>query len=493
MELLDYWRLIRRYLWLVLALTALVPALTVAVFYLLPRETRQATGTLEIDRGAMVELVPGPTGTETLTADPGAFIFGLILDIESHDVSQKAFDALKERGINLEALPTVVADKVAKANMIEVKARGQTPQQAVDIVNATMEQFISLWEDKNKAHARKTKGALQGRADQAYDRLREKDGEIEEFQSQYGIIDPTAELTAIQSTLGPLEQTQAEATAALVDAQDKARKYAEEAKRQPAYSRPGRSVPANPWRNTLETQLWDLQMTRKRLVEEYREDAPEVREVDTQIEAIKARLLAEPAAIPDPGLSLSPNAYIESLEQEAFTAKVETDSRRRHVELLRNLTEERKQRLTQLQHAQTKYERLRTERDIVSTTYQRLLAAVEEAKTAEEQAAKTDLIRIQSHATTVLRGGVGLGARLIGSVAIGLILGIVVAIGVGYLDRSIRTEEDARTLLGQRVLVGIPRLDTTVPPEGPAPGEQPGGLRGGSGNDPRSLPPDEPS
>ena len=493
MELLDYWRLIRRYLWLVLALAVLVPALTVAAFYLLPRETKQATGRLLVTRGAMMETVAGPQGTETISVDPGAFIFALIAMIEGREVGNAVVKQLETEDINLAAPPTITAVKVAKANMIDVTARGQTPRQATAIVEAAMDEFKRIWEDGNRENATQTRNALVSRRDEALARLNQVDQRIQRFQSKYGIIDPVTELGALQATLGPLEQTQAEVTAALTDAQVKARQYGEEAKRQPPYSRPGITVLGNARREALRSQLWELQLQRTRLLEEYQEEAPEVCEVEAQINQVKAQLLEEPEAIPDPGLSTPANPYVESLEQGAFTAKVEVDSRRRHVELLQGLTEDRKQRIERLREAQTEYERLRAAREITSIMYQNLLVAVEQASTVEEQAAKKGMIRIQEQAQPVLRGGVGLGARLVGAIALGLILGIVVAIGVGYLDRSIRTEEDARTLLGQRVLVGIPRLDLTLPPTGPAPEEQPGGLRDTSGNATRSSPPDEPS
>jgi uncharacterized protein involved in exopolysaccharide biosynthesis len=242
--------------------------------------------------------------------------------------------------------------QVTQTDVIEISAISPLRDLAQKFASALPRVYL---EDIKVSRLREVSGAL----DFARHRLRERNTRLvrsekamEAFKSRVGVINSQTESTNdINAASAARDKaSQAEADAASAQARYNALKSA----------RTNLPVSTNPQIEALKLQLANLRDDRKKLLFRYKEDQPQVRDVDQQITTLEQRLASTPKTVTT--VSRVPNSLISNYDQAVAEARAAADSAQA------NLAEARS-RATELRSGLNKYNpiertQLQLQRDI---------------------------------------------------------------------------------------------------------------------------------
>jgi capsular exopolysaccharide synthesis family protein len=360
-QILDYWRAIRKRLWLVIGIAVLATTLT-AIYMARKPNIYLATATIQVDlEQTNPDLITNDRQRVVSNPDPSYFNTQLQLlgseallrrAIKEHSLdSNKEFQLAKNeestsafrsmlRAIGLasddkrkETKTTddelagnstlVSADEIAEAvrlapyvelvrknltiepvreqratvkdtRLIEVSFRHTDPELAAFVVNGISETFTNQNQEKRSGTSRKTSDFLQKRISDLQAEIRADEIKLVDLKKNEGILKTEGDQTIVIDRLSGLnkqlldaENLRKNAEAEYIsvkDSPDRIQSLAEDASARYITERENNVLA---YKNDTQKKISDLRAQRARLLEEYKETAPEVREIDTQIASLE--------------------------------------------------------------------------------------------------------------------------------------------------------------------------------------------------------------
>ena len=363
-QLLDYWRAIRKRLWLVIGITVLVTVLT-AIYMAKKPNIYQANATIQVDLEQVnQDLVTNDRQRPLSNPDPSYFNTQLQLlgsdsllrrVIKEHNLdTNKDFQTAKNEGSvsawrsmlkavglasdvpkrddrELQQLSDanaglVSADEIAEAvrlapyvevikksldiqpirdsrttfkdtRLIDVSFRHSNPELAAYIVNAIGETFTNANQEKRSGTSRKTNDFLQKRISDLQAEIKSDEVKLVDMKRSEGILKTDGEQTLVLARLSGLnkqlldaENQRKNAEAEYFSVKDSPEKIRALSEAESSRNLAEREVSDITLRNETQKKISDLRANRARLLEEYKESAPEIKEVDTQIASLEASI-----------------------------------------------------------------------------------------------------------------------------------------------------------------------------------------------------------
>lgn len=364
-QLVDYWRAIRKRLWIVIGIAVLVTTL-VAIYMARRPNIYLASARIQVDlEQTNPDLVTNDRQRPLSNPDPSYFNTQLQLlssdallrrVIKEHNLDtnkelqdtkdQRAGSAwgglLKAIGLssdtqkeksNESAVPvdtgSLTSDEVAEAirlapfvdsikpnitvepiresratfkdtRLIELAFRHTDPQFAAYIVNSIGETFVKQNWEKRSGTNRKTNDFLQQRIADLQTEIRNDELSLVELQKTAGILKTDGEQTIVIDRLSGLNKDLLEAENArkiaeakynsVLRSPDNAKAITEE--RMARYITEQENS-LRTLRNETQRKVADLKADKARLLQEFKEGAPEIQEKDTQIRSLEESLAAE--------------------------------------------------------------------------------------------------------------------------------------------------------------------------------------------------------
>ncbi|MBC7900404.1 MAG: polysaccharide biosynthesis tyrosine autokinase [Saprospiraceae bacterium] len=359
-QLLDYWRAIRKRLWLVIGISVL--ATTLAAIYMARKpDIYLASAVIQVDlEQTNPDLVTSERQRPSSNPDPSYFNTQLQLlksetllrrVIKEHNLdTNKDFQAAKNEGnisafrsmlkaIGLasddskkpnesgEAPPAnstlVSADEIADAvrlapyvkyldlnlgiepvresratvkdtRLIQISFRHTDPELAAFVINGIGETFTNLNQEKRSGTSRKTSDFLQQRIADLQSEIRNDEIKLVDLKQDKGILKTSGEQTIVIDRLSGLnkdlldsENKRKNAEAEYFSVKDSPERISSLAEAGSARYITERENYVLALRNDTQKKIADLQANKAKLLEEYKESAPEIREVDTQIASLE--------------------------------------------------------------------------------------------------------------------------------------------------------------------------------------------------------------
>jgi capsular exopolysaccharide synthesis family protein len=526
-QLLDYWKAIRKRLWLVAGIMVLVTTLT-AIYMARKPDIFSATARIQVDlEQPNQDLVTDDRRRQLANPDPSYFNTQLqLLDSEAllrQVVKEHSLDTNKDfltaqpqgtgilrgmlKAIGLASEPKkdagsedfafaansslVSSDEIAEAvrlapyvdiirrnltvepvresratvkdtRLIEISFRHTNPQLAAFVVNSIGETFVTENQNKRSGTNRKTSDFLQKRINDLQSEIRSGELELVELKKSEGILKTDGEATIVLDRLAGLNKQ-------LLDAENK-RKNAEaqylsvkdspesinalaEAENQRYITERENAILAI--RNETAKKVADFRAQRAKMLQEYRESAPEIVEIDTQIKSLESSL----ERVVDEN-----NEKVKNLRDR--TAKVLIDNLR--TKYMQAKSEEDKIRAS--------YDAQYNEAQVQNTGAVRLKLL---EQTIETNRGFLDNLRKQQSSNDVASQGsdnnisvAGFAippdhavspSRLMTVIAalfLSTLFGMGLALFLEYLDDTIRTTEEIETYLQLPALAAIPTIDS---------------------------------
>ncbi|PYS97863.1 MAG: hypothetical protein DMF63_18530 [Acidobacteria bacterium] len=362
-QLLDYWKAIRKRLWLVAGIAVLVTTL-VAIYMARKPDIFSATARIQVDLEQVnQDLVTSDRQRPISNPDPSYFNTQLqLLDSENllrQVVKEHSLDTNKEfltarsegtgilramlRAVGLASDPKkdtapndefaasansslISSDEIAEAvrlapyveiirknmsvepvresratvkdtRLIEISFRHTNPQLAAFVVNSIGETFVTANQNKRSGTNRKTSDFLQRRITDLQSEIRSDELELAELQKNIGILKTDGEQTIVLERLAGLNKNLLEAEnkrknaeaqyVAIKDSPEAINALAEQDNQRIIQDR---KLAIIAYRNDTQKKISDFRSQRAKLLQEYKESAPEIVEIDTQIRSLEDSL-----------------------------------------------------------------------------------------------------------------------------------------------------------------------------------------------------------
>jgi len=363
-QILDYWRAIRKRIWLVIGIAVLVTTL-VAIYMARKPSIFSARATVQVDLEQSNPDLATDRQRPLLTADPSYFNTQLQLlnsdlllrrvikehSLDTNPEFQKAKaessnsalrSMLKAVGLAREEVKRdpragesiiaksnstlVSADEIAEAvrlapyvqiiknnltiepvrdarvtvkdtRLIDVTFTSPDPELAAFVTNGICETFTSYNQEKRSGTSRKTSDFLQSKIEELQAEVRADEIALDNMHREVGILKTTNEQTIELERLAvlnkdrltaELERTNAEAELmAVKNSPEKLRSLVEAASARFITEKENSTVT---YRNDTERKISELESLRAKYLLEYKEGADPVKEVDSQINSLKASL-----------------------------------------------------------------------------------------------------------------------------------------------------------------------------------------------------------
>jgi succinoglycan biosynthesis transport protein ExoP len=528
-QLLDYWKAIRKRLWLVAGIAVLVTTLT-AIYMARKPNIYSAVARIQVDlEQTNPDLITSDRQRPIANPDPSYFNTQLqLLDSEGllrQVVKEHSLDTNKEflapmadgggmlrsmlRTIGLASDTSkkdtntseefassvssslISSDEIAEAvrlapyvdmirknmsaepvresratvkdtRLIELSFRHTNPQLAAFVVNSIGETFVTANQNKRSGTSRKTSDFLQKRITDLQSEIRAGEIELVELKKSEGILKTDGEQTVVLDRLAILNKQ-------LLDAENK-RKNAEaqylsvkdspesikslaDAENQRYITERENAILA--FRGETQKKIADLVATRAKMLQEYKESAHEIVEIDTQIRSLEDSV----SKVVDENTQ-----KVEGLRDR--TAKILIDNLR--TKYLQAKSEEDKIRAA--------YDEQYNEAQVQNTGGVRLKLL---EQTIETNRGFLDNLRKQQSSNDVVSQGSDNNISVAGfaippetpvspsrlmtvmaALFLSTLFGVGLALFLEYLDDTIRTTEEIETYLQLPALAAIPTIDS---------------------------------
>jgi len=351
---------------------------------------------------------------------------------------------------------------VKDTRLIEISFRHTNPQLAAFVVNSIGETFVTANQNKRSGTSRKTSDFLQKRITDLQSEIRAGELELVELKKSEGILKTDGEQTIVLDRLAGLNKDLlvAENQRKIAEAEYFAVKDSPEAIKARAEQENARFITerennVQALKNDTQKRISEIRSERARLLQEYKESAPEIVEKDTMIRSLEESLTK---------VVEKNNEEVQALRDR--TARV----------LVENLRTKYQQALSQENKIKAGYDAQYNEAQVQNVGGVRLRLL---EQTIETNRGFLENLRKQQSSNDVASQGSDNNISVAGfaippenavspsrlmtvlaALFLSTLFGMGLALFLEYLDDTIRTTEEIETYLQLPALAAIPTIDS---------------------------------
>lgn len=446
-HLREYVRVLRKYVWLVLACFVVVLA-TVALGTYLQRPIYRATTKALLEREAprVVNFQDlGSAGGESIE-----FFQTQVQIIKSRPVAQRVIDTLDLKGKKPELtqggdpveafLRTVSVEPIRNTRLVEIQVEDADPKLAADIANTLAGAYVHQNLELKLSAARDALSWLTAQVSDLKTKVNESELALQRYREQAGLIQVEEKQSLGARKLAEFNSAYIEAKAKRLEMETRLGEL-RRASKQPEVLESSPLVMNNPLIQRLKGQLVELEVQRSKLLKTYREKHPEVVKIQSQVDEISLKIREEVGR-----LALSMESEFNALKARETAMLQAVNQYRDEAQVLGK--------------KEIQLGILKREADSNQQLYDVLLKRLKE--TSLSQGLDSSNVRIVESAIVPTRPvkprkalNLALGAF------VGLVVGVCAAFFLEYMDDTIRTPEQVERALGVPVFSLIPVLYRT--------------------------------
>ena len=349
---------------------------------------------------------------------------------------------------------------VPQSNAINLSYRNPNPQVAAEVLNKLIDAYLA---QRRSVFQRLPSSQLNQQREQLGKRLLEADDRLEAFATRHRITNLDNQLalllqqqTEITNNRRDLDQ-RIEADAAIIG------QLAQSIAATPAtislYADSARSVAAD----ARSSDFARLQAERREMSRRYREDAPQVADIDRQLATLGSQIARSPHS-EGAGARIGRNPLYDELQSHLARTQADLKGLQASRDALQVSATALDQRLAEMNAAAQPYRDLRRDRDLLEETYQTFARNAEEASLSDDlQHSRYANVRVVQSAVAPATGNslrrvLALGGMLLGFVAAVATYTVLMAIRQVVIDRA-----DAQRALGLPVLLAVAQQGRLAP------------------------------
>ena len=477
MEFIEYYRIIRRRIWIAVGMAALTAAVVVAA-RLMPEEVvYPAAGRVLVyeiaKREVQVagnELQIGPHG------DEGRFWNSLGQFVRSTRLLEAAAADIGIVGGEVERrLEHASARRIGDSNALQVTAGADNKDVAVELCNAVMARLGETWQARQVDWVGLARDTLTERLPPLREEISRLESEADKLTVPHQGSKPPDVLASLEAELATIQTQLSTTVLSMGTAQARADALEGATERGPARLARERVPRApSPRVTTLQEAILQKQIQLDEARSRRTSEHQDVRAIEAQIKAFQERLKQVEEAGEE---EVNPEVSL-LLQGITVEAEVEAVALGRQLELLRGQAAEIRGRLPTVRVDARAFEQIDGQLTGAQQTYAAVQDYIDRLEVEAEQLNSAPLMEVLEAAVAqpVPRGLARFAMRLGVAIFAGGGLGIVIIFVLHYVDFSFQDEEEAERMLGVRVLAGIPRSDIvpySAAPEASSEGESP--------------------
>ncbi len=527
LQMMDYWRAIRKRIWLVVGVAVLITTIT-AIYMARQPNVFIATAIVQVDSEQNNPDLLTTERQKVLSSDPSYFNTQLQLltndtllrrVVKEHNLdTNKAFQKMKETGssstlrsilatiglASSDTERTVTAEELTGANstlvsadeiqdavrlapfvdvlkknlsvepvrdsrmtvkdtrLIDVSFRSPDAQLAAFVANGIGETFTNFNQERRFGTNRKTSDFLTKRINDLQAEIKSSEMQLVELKKSTGILKTEGDQTIVLDRLSGLNKQMLEAENVRKNAEaeynaarsssDNLSSLAEAASARYITERENYVVAA---RNETLKKIADLAANRNKLLQEFKETAPEIKEIDSQIQSLEAsieKLVSKNNEDIKAYRERTSKTLIDNLRTRYLQAKEQEDKIRASFDSQYNQAQGQNSDAVQLKLLEQKIE---TARGFLDD-----LVKQQSANDVASQGTDNNI----SVAGFAIPPEQPIGPRRLMTVLAALFLSTLFGMGLAlimeYLDDTIRSTEEIENFLQLPALAAIPTIDS---------------------------------
>ncbi|MDY6901395.1 MAG: polysaccharide biosynthesis tyrosine autokinase [Cyanobacteriota bacterium] len=389
--------------------------------------------------------------------------------IQSHPLIKETIDKLNLKDKEGETLTheallkQLQVKSIRGTDVLQLSYKSTDPQEAANVVNSLMGDYMENNVESNTAEVRAAREFLQKELPQVEARVIQAEAALRQFKEQNNVVALEEEAKFGVESLKDLSENITQAQANLVEAMTRSEALQNQLKLQPQQAVALSSLSQSPAVQQVLTEFQktqnELAVARTKLTDQH----PTVINLSKKLEALKNQLQGRVGQIVGNGVSVrEPDLQIGELKQsltaELVKSEVERLAATNRVGLLRQAFVSNQARLSVLPKLEQQQRQLQRRLEVAQSTYQQLLKQLQEAQVVEKQnVGNARVIASALVPNKPISPKVALNLALGGF--LGILLGVGTALILEAMDKSLKTLDEAKKLLGYPLLGTIPIAD----------------------------------
>jgi len=441
----NYRRLLRKHRWLMTGIF-LLTVLTVAIWTFVQVPIYEAVATILIDPeppkvlniqdvvpigGGMWDRNFYPTQYEIIKSRPVIERAAAALNAKTRPGST----ASRPEGTPRELSGAIIVEPKRNTRLVLIKIDGPDPARAAEEANALANAYAKYNVELKLKGARDALVWLTEEAGRLRAKVEESSQALQNYRVKAGILGMQEQRQITASKIMDFNKAFLEAQAQRLSLESKLEQLTRIAK-EPAGVQTIFTVADNALIEKLKGEASTLETERSKLLKVYKDKHPEILKIDAQIQQVKQRLDVEF------------QNTMQAVQTQYKVAKAREDTLANQVNQLRNEGQ-------QLNEKEMQYQNLQREVESNQALYDSVVKRMKETGVAggledsnvriiEEATPPTIPIRPQK------------GRNLVLSLVAGLVLAVGAALGLEYLDTTVKTPDDVERYLGLPVIGIVP-------------------------------------
>ena len=458
----DYFKVLQRRKWIVIEVfVALVGIVAIGSFLQTPVYRATAVLLVETEGPSFGRYEELPLVARTLDVTH-------IRTIETHKrliTGRPVLEAvIEDLGLQLtirELQREIAAETFRDTDVIEIHADNSDPLLATDIANSVARNYVLVNQEYNRASTENASLFLEQQLAVVKDELVQAEEETEHYKRSKGISDLDEETRQQIEVLGKLEGEVASAEAAAQAAAAQSQVIEEKLSQQERFRLRDSTEKPNPLVEELQTELARLEAQRAGLLEEYAVESHDVRAVGAQIDSLKQQLSQQLNTVLASATTGTSPVHDELLTHAARTRATAVAVRKR-VAALGQTLQQAEAELGDMPTTEKELARLVRAKNVAERVYTLLLEKYHEVRVAEAlKLSSARLVEAAAVPESPVKPRKGLNITL--ACIFGLILGIMLASLVEYIDDTIKYADEVEKLFAIPVLATMPRFPQEEP------------------------------
>ena len=389
--------------------------------------------------------------------------------IQSHPLIKETINKFNLKNKEGEALTyeaflkQLTVKTIRGTDVLQLSYKSTDPQEAANVVNSLMGDYMKNNVEDNTAEVRAAREFLQKELPQVESRVVQAEVALRQFKEQNNVVALEEEARFGVESLKDLSENITQSQAKLVEAMTRSEALQNQLKLQTQQAVALSSLSQSPGVQQVLTEFQktqdELAVARTKLTDEH----PTVVNLSKKLEALRNQLEGRVGQIVGNGVSIrEPDLQIGELKQsltaELVKSEVERLAATNRVGLLRKAFISNQARLSILPKLEQQQRQLQRKLQVAVATYEQLLKQLQEAQVVEKQ--NVGNARVIASALVPDKP---ISPKIPLNLALGGFLGILLGVGTALIleamDKSLKTLDEAKKLLGYPLLGTIPRVD----------------------------------
>ena len=372
--------------------------------------------------------------------------------IKSRSVVQEVINKTQVPTSYESLAPRITTEPVANTDVLKIKVRANTPEEAQLLANSLTEAFqnkLTDWATSEQTAVRNFVGA---RLEQSREELDKAEIALQEYKSANKMADVDSQTKDLASTISGIKKLASDNAVSLAAAQGKLA-YA---KQELADENPG-FIADNPLIQQYQTKLADQEVQLVTKSQKYTSNHPNIIAAKAAIEETRRRLNQEIIRVIN-AEAPSMNPVHQALLQSRSSAESDIAANLAQQGAIQSFLGQSEQEFANLQPKERELAKVMRDVSVAREIYIMLAKRYEEAKISEVMhPAELQLI------DSATLPAYPIAPRNSRNILLGALLGLVTGIGLiiitELLNQRVRTEEDIKQYLDLPILASIPPFD----------------------------------